>query len=186
MESYYFINLIFIFAVNVFFFFSGICLNSLVILSFWRSVQLRKKLCYFMIMVLSCCDLLTVLINNPLMALFSMSWLTGNVMYMLDMASCFLKFDKYFPCFLIIRSFGDEFRSIFGDILSYISSNIGNEGKTFNSSCNTDHRRSNFESDLCKRLCYFLPSTYSNSFYSIHSCNVIYQLQTVSSRQEKS
>ena len=30
----YFINLIFIFAVNVFFFFSGICLNSLVILKF--------------------------------------------------------------------------------------------------------------------------------------------------------
>jgi hypothetical protein len=79
MESYYFINLIFIFAVNVFFFFSGICLNSLVILSFWRSVQLRKKLCYFMIMVLSCCDLLTVLINNPLMALFSMSWLMGKL-----------------------------------------------------------------------------------------------------------
>ena len=73
MESYYFINLIFIFAVNVFFFFSGICLNSLVILSFWRSVQLRKKLCYFMIMVLSCCDLLAVLTNNPLMALISMA-----------------------------------------------------------------------------------------------------------------
>ena len=79
MESYYFINLIFIFAVNVFFFFSGICLNSLVILSFWRSVQLRKKLCYFMIMVLSCCDLLAVLTNNPLMALISMSWLTGKL-----------------------------------------------------------------------------------------------------------
>ena len=79
MESIYFINLIFIFAVNIFFFFSGICLNSLVILSFWRSVQLRKKLCYFMIMVLSCCDLLTVLTNNPLMALISMSWLTGKL-----------------------------------------------------------------------------------------------------------
>ena len=79
MESYYFINLIFIFAVNVFFFFSGICLNSLVILSFWRSVQLRNKLCYFMIMVLSCCDLLTVLTNNPLMALISMLWLTGKL-----------------------------------------------------------------------------------------------------------
>ena len=79
MESYYFINLIFIFAVNVFFFFSGICLNSLVILSFWRSVQLRKKLCYFMIMVLSCCDLLAVLTNNPLTALISMSWLTGKL-----------------------------------------------------------------------------------------------------------
>jgi hypothetical protein len=79
MESIYFINLIFIFAVNIFFFFSGICLNSLVILSFWRSVQLRKKLCYFMIMVLSCCDLLTVLTNSPLMALISMSWLTGKL-----------------------------------------------------------------------------------------------------------
>ena len=41
------------------------------------------------------------------------------------MASYFLKFDKYFPCFFIIRSFGDEFRTIFGD--------IRNEGKTFNS-----------------------------------------------------
>ena len=79
MESYYFINLISIYAVNIFFFFSGICLNSLVILSFWRSVQLRKKLCYFMIMLLSCCDLLTVLTNNPLMAFITMSWLTGKL-----------------------------------------------------------------------------------------------------------
>ena len=78
MESYYFINLIFVFAVNVFFFFFGICLNSLVILSFWRSVQLRKKLCYFMIMVLCCCDLLTVLTNNPLVALIVMLWLSGR------------------------------------------------------------------------------------------------------------
>ena len=79
MESYYFINLIFIFAANVFFFFSGICLNSLVILSFWRFVQLRKKLCYFMIMVLSCCDLLAVITNSPLMAFIAMSWLTGKL-----------------------------------------------------------------------------------------------------------
>ena len=79
MESYYVINLIFIFAVNVFFFFSGICLNSLVILSFWRSVQLRKKLCYFMIMILSCCDWLTVLTNTPLLILISISWLTGKL-----------------------------------------------------------------------------------------------------------
>ena len=79
MESYYFINLIFIFVVSVFFFFSGICLNSLVILSFWRSVQLRKKLCYFMIMLLSCCDLLTVVTGSPLVALIAMSWLTGQL-----------------------------------------------------------------------------------------------------------
>ena len=79
MESSYFINLILIFAVNVFFFFSGICLNSLVILSFWRSVQLRKKLCYFMIMVLSCCDLLAVITNSPLIALLVMIWLYGKL-----------------------------------------------------------------------------------------------------------
>jgi hypothetical protein len=79
MESYYFINLIFIFAQNVFFFFSEICLNSLVILSFWRSEQLRKKLCYFMIMVLSCCDLVAVLTNSSLMAFISMSRLTGKL-----------------------------------------------------------------------------------------------------------
>ena len=48
-------------------------------LSFWRSIQLRKKLCYFMIMILSCCDLLAVLTNNPLMALITMLWLTGKL-----------------------------------------------------------------------------------------------------------
>ncbi len=79
MQLSYFLSLIFIFSLNVLFFFSGICLNSLVILSFWRSVQLRKKLCYFMIMVLSCCDLLVVLTNHPLMALSAMLWLTRKL-----------------------------------------------------------------------------------------------------------
>ena len=64
MASVYFINLIFVFIVNVFFLFSGICLNSVIIISLWRSVQLRKKVCYFMIIVLSCCDLLDVLTYN--------------------------------------------------------------------------------------------------------------------------
>ena len=97
MELSYFINLIFIFALNVLFFFSGICLNSLVILSFWRSVQLRKKLCYFMIMVLSCCNLLAILANHPLAALIAMFWLTREaneypswVDLSSDIAGCFL------------------------------------------------------------------------------------------------
>ena len=79
MEFFHFINLIFIFAVNVLFFFSGICLNSLVILSFRRSVQLRKKLCHFMIMVLSCCDLLAVLTSHPLTAIHAMLFLTAKL-----------------------------------------------------------------------------------------------------------
>ena len=79
MEFIYFVNLIFIFVVNILFFSSGICLNSLVIVSFWRSVQLRKKLCHFMIMVLSCCDLLVVLTNHPMTALRAMLWLTEKI-----------------------------------------------------------------------------------------------------------
>ena len=79
MQLVYFINLIFIFAVNVLFFCSGICLNSLVIVSFWRSALLRKKLCYFMIMILSSCDLLVVLTNHPMAAVVAMLRLTGNV-----------------------------------------------------------------------------------------------------------
>ena len=76
MEFIYFVNLMFICAVNILFFFSGICLNSLVIVSFWRSVQLRKKLCYFMIMILSCCDLLVALTSHPTMTLIAILWLT--------------------------------------------------------------------------------------------------------------
>ena len=79
MESVYLISLIFISTLNVIFFFSGICLNSVVIISFWRSVQLRKKTCYFMIMILSCCDIFSILTNSPLMVLFAILWLTGNL-----------------------------------------------------------------------------------------------------------
>ena len=82
------------------------------------------------------------------------------------MDSYLLNIDRDFLWFFIMRSFGDEFRTIFGDILSYLSSNIGNEGKTFNSSCNTARRPSNFDSDICKRLCYFKASAYSNHLYS--------------------
>ena len=46
---------------------AGIFLNSVVIISLWRSSQLRKKLCYFMILVLSCFDLAVVTITHPLL-----------------------------------------------------------------------------------------------------------------------
>ena len=79
MEFIHFVNLIFILIVNILFFIPGICLNSLVIVSFWRSVQLRKKLCYFTIMILSCCDLLVVLTTHPVTALTTMLWLTEKI-----------------------------------------------------------------------------------------------------------
>ena len=111
MELLYFISLILIFSLNVLFFFCGICLNSLAILTFWRSVQLRKKLCYFMIMVLSCCDLFAVLTSHPFTALVAMLWLTGKLdgspmrVMLLNLSSAFngsslvalsvMNFDRY-------------------------------------------------------------------------------------------
>ena len=97
-ETDYFINVTFLFVVNILFSFSGICLNLFVILSFWRSTQLRKKLCYFMIMVLSVCDLIAVLTNHPILAVISIFWLMGNFdtrswLYLyLDIANVFLGF----------------------------------------------------------------------------------------------
>jgi hypothetical protein len=79
MDLYFLFNLGFIIAVNVMFFVLGVCLNCLVIISFWRSAKLRKKLCYFMIMVLSCCDLLAVVANHPLTVVAAMLWLTENL-----------------------------------------------------------------------------------------------------------
>ena len=46
---------------------AGIFLNSVVIISLRRSRQLRNKLCYFMILVLSCFDLAVVIITHPLL-----------------------------------------------------------------------------------------------------------------------
>ena len=45
---------------------AGIFLNSVVIISLCRSRQLRKKLCHFMVLVLSCFDLAVVSITHPL------------------------------------------------------------------------------------------------------------------------
>ena len=70
-----YIQLIFLCVVNIIFTFSGIVLNTLVIASFWKSSQLRKKLCHFMIMVLSCFDLVAVITNHPGLLLYLIFWL---------------------------------------------------------------------------------------------------------------
>ena len=109
MKIVYSVNLIFIFVVNILFFFSGICLNSLVIVSFWRSVQLRKKLCYFMAMLLSCCDLLVVLTNHPLTALTTMLWFTEKINVRPGWMVISDGLSDTFIWFFSSRSFGDEF-----------------------------------------------------------------------------
>ena len=52
--------------------------NSTVIISLWRSSQLRKQLCYFVILVLSCFDLAAVAIIHPLLIASTILWSMRN------------------------------------------------------------------------------------------------------------
>ena len=69
-----FANALFPCLVNVAFMVAGIILNAVVIISLWRSSQLRKKLCYFMILVLSCFDMAAVAITHPVQILSTILW----------------------------------------------------------------------------------------------------------------
>ena len=75
MDLNVYIQLTFLRVVNIIFTFSGIILNTLVIASIWKSSQLRKKLCHFMIMVLSCFDLVAVVTNHTGVLLCLIFWL---------------------------------------------------------------------------------------------------------------
>ena len=70
-------NVVFLCIINIFFMVAGIFLNSVVIISLWRSRQLRKKLCYFTILVLSCFDFAVVSIIPPLL-------ITSTIYYYFD------------------------------------------------------------------------------------------------------
>jgi hypothetical protein len=58
------VNAVLLCVVNVIFTFVGTFLNSVVIISLLNS-QLRRKLCYFMILVLACFDLAVVVVFHP-------------------------------------------------------------------------------------------------------------------------
>jgi hypothetical protein len=60
-------SVVFLCIINIIFMVAGIFLNSVVIISLWKTSQLRKKdlVCYFMILVLSCFDLAVVTITHP-------------------------------------------------------------------------------------------------------------------------
>ena len=73
-----FINVFFLCTVNGIFMIAGIFLNSVVIISLWRSSQLRKKLCYFMIFLLSCFDLSVVIISHPAVMISAIVWAFGD------------------------------------------------------------------------------------------------------------
>ena len=74
MNLYTTTNVIFLCIINTLFTFSGIFLNSMVIVSFWTSSQLRKKTCYFMVLVLACYDLVMSSIGHPLLIVRTIMW----------------------------------------------------------------------------------------------------------------
>ena len=71
MEKGLLLGVVFLCIVNVAFMVVGIFLNSVVINSLWRSSQLRRKLCYFIILILSCFDLAVVVVTHPLLVVSS-------------------------------------------------------------------------------------------------------------------
>ena len=75
MHPSHVINAIFLCRLNASFLVAGFILNSVVIISLWRSSQLNKKnLCYFIILVLSCFDLAVIAIAHPLLILSTVRW----------------------------------------------------------------------------------------------------------------
>lgn len=65
--------------VNVILFFAGTFLNIVVVLSIWNSTQLRKKLCYFTIFLLSCFDLMVVVFVHPFLIFWYVDWYLENI-----------------------------------------------------------------------------------------------------------
>ena len=71
-------NLLALGVVNLVFILGGAFLNSLAIFVFLSSPVVRKRKCYFLIMVLSCIDLVVVIVVHPLTIFYCVSELTGH------------------------------------------------------------------------------------------------------------
>ena len=80
----YYINFVICCLVNALLTCSTITLNSLTVLAYWKSSQLRKKTCYFLVMLLSLSDLAVgVLSNSIFTAYLAVETLAGH-------SGCFL------------------------------------------------------------------------------------------------
>ena len=85
------LNFIFLFIFNGLFFFVGIFLNSVVITGLLKSKQHLKSLCSFMILVLTCVDLSTVIVCHPLIIMSSCIWSNGDY----DSSNIYHRVKKY-------------------------------------------------------------------------------------------
>ena len=119
MDLDIYIQLVFLYVVNVLFTFSGIVLNTLAIASFWKSFQLRKKVCHFMIMVLSCFDLVSVVICYPGILVSLTFWFKEDYDFLLkmmiygDIAAIFLGFSVLILLVMSIERYLGAYYPIF-------------------------------------------------------------------------
>ena len=80
-STFFVVNAVLLCAVNICFTFVGIFLNSVVVVSLLSS-QLRRKLCYLMIVVLACCDLAVIVVFHPLSVFEALScWVLLSCSY---------------------------------------------------------------------------------------------------------
>ena len=70
--------------VNIIFALGGTFLSSLVMFVFLYSSQLKNKTCHFLIMVLSCIDLVVVVVIHPLGILYAINKFTGNHVFVYE------------------------------------------------------------------------------------------------------
>ena len=84
-------NLILLYVLNGFFIIIGLFFNSIVVFGLLKSHTLLKKPCFFMILVLTCSDLVVVTICHPLVINSTYLWWNGNF----DMENIFHRIKKY-------------------------------------------------------------------------------------------
>jgi hypothetical protein len=137
-------------------------------------------------MVLSCCDLLAVLANSPFLALVTMLWLTGKLDVNARWAYISLTSTSSFFAF-----------SLFALLVMNFDRYLATSYPIFHRTSVTKGRLLTLLAILIivdvilkvmsvNDFAQFLSRAWCNFFHSFHSSNVIYQLQTAPSREEKS
>ena len=89
------LGVLFLCIINIAFMVVGMNLNSVVIISLWRSSQLRRKLCYFMILVLSCFDLVVVVVTHPFLTVSAIYFSPREINAARETTRIFISFILY-------------------------------------------------------------------------------------------
>ena len=176
MDLIYF-NLILIIALNILFFVSGICLNSLVIVSFWRLFY-----DYGFVLLWFGCGFNKTSIDDFLRNVM-VQWNAQRILYTSLRSS--VVFVAFSLNALVIMSFERYLRTSY-PIFHRTSVTKAKLSTLFAIYTKYHDSPSLRFFIIFQRLCYFLRSFYSNRFHHSLSCHVVFQLQAVHGRQEKS